>query len=712
MSDIEKFEQAVSWTEKDEGPFQKHNRDDFAFKLAIKCCKARIDKNFAYSEMLSRYKEGGNDPFTERQILKCLTSGYKSNGHAIIHKQKAVTRKIEDIATRPLNEVELEYWKQYGITQEILQKYKVLAVSQYLVGKHHESSVPGNPIFCYQISKTTYKIYRPLKKEGENKFMWIGKKPENWFFGLDFCQGSQAVFIAAGEKDTLTLTCQGKEAFTLNSETASMPADLAEKLKKQYQNIIVIYDTDVTGVKGSQKICKDFGFSRGILPGDIKDVSDLIRAGRSMDEIKYEQPKTIEKPDSMEEPTLFMKVENFIKKRYDVQYNEVSNEVEYKKKDEENYIELNSNNLFIELEHNRLKISQPNLEAILRSDIVTVYNPFTKYFSSLPAWSEKDPDYIELLANHVTAVDQVEFNYHLKKALVRTVACAINDKYYNKHAFILVGKKQHTGKTYFIQYLCPPELKDYITENFSALDKDTQISLSANFMFNLDELAGLSKTDINALKAFFSKEYVKVRHPYGKKAMRSPRRASFFGSTNNMEFLTDGTGTVRWLCFEMVEIDFKYSDEIDINKVWAQAYNLYKSNFTYQLNAEDLKRNELRNKIHQKRTVEMELIQEIFYPGTEYDHDFKLSATEIAVEIKSQYPNAPLSFNAAQIVGNALSILGFTGKNMRFKNIDHPAWKYFMKLNPGKNPISFDLKDKNQLTTLLQNNEELDDLPF
>jgi predicted P-loop ATPase len=419
-----------------------------------------------------------------------------------------------------------------------------------------------------------------------------------------------------------------------------------------------------------------------------------------------------EPPKNLEEPTLFQKVERFLRLKYELRFNEVTNEVESRELNKNSFKEINVNNLFIELEHNRLKISQENIIAILKSDLFPKYNPIRNYFESLPAWNPGGPDYIEMLANYVKTYDQSDFNYNFKKALVRTVACAINDDYHNKHAFILYGKKQHTGKTSFLRFLCPNDLKEYSTEHMSSNEADLKISFSKNFFFNIDELQGLSKYEINHLKSFFSIDYVNVRPPYGKGTIRVPRRVSFFGSTNEDEFLTDPTGSVRWIVFEMINIDFNYSIKIDINNVWAQAYYLLKSNFKYELTAEDRENNDKRNKVHQKRTIELELVQELFYPGTENDFDYKLSASEIGVELKYQYSNITLSVNLPQSIGYALSILGFEAKSTRIKNYENPVKKYLVKWKSTKFPMSLCKEKKNPPTTLLQNDEKPDELPF
>ncbi len=360
---------------------------------------------------------------------------------------------------------------------------------------------------------------------------------------------------------------------------------------------------------------------------------------------------------NFEETPLFVKVERFIDSKYDLQFNEVSNEIEYREKNGDDFLLLNENNLFRVLQHNSVRISMANLMSLLRSDFVRVVNPFRDYFDSLPPWTEGDPDYIQMLADHVVARDQAQFNHHFKKMLVRCIVCALVDNYYNKHAFVLVGKKQNTGKSTFIRFLCPPKLRKYISENISFQEKDNLIGLTENFIINIDELAVLNKIEINALKSYFSKEIIKIRHPYDRKPVTSPRRASFFGSTNKSEFLSDETGSVRWLCFEIEEINFNYSETIDINQVWAQAYYLYKNGFQYQLNTRELELNENRNQAFQHSTIEIELIQKNFSPGTKENHHAFFTATDFINEL-GQKISVKTTLSVVT-VGKALSYLGY-----------------------------------------------------
>ena len=381
----------------------------------------------------------------------------------------------------------------------------------------------------------------------------------------------------------------------------------------------------------------------------------------------------------IQDTPLFVKVERFINSRYDLKYNEVTNEVEYKKKDESFFHVLNENNLFRDLQHNNIKISMANLVTLLRSDYVEIVNPFEDYFYCLQPWKEGDRDYMGELSNYVTARDQVNFNLHFKKMLIRCVKCALDDTYFNKHALVLVGKQQNTGKSTFIRFLCPPRLKKYFSENISFQEKDNLIGLSENFIINIDELAVLNKIEINALKSYFSREVIKIRHPYDRKPISSPRRASFFGSTNKSEFLSDETGSVRWLCFEIEHIRFEYREEVDIDMVWAQAFALYKSNYPYQLTKEDIEQNEQRNQGFQNTSIEIELIQKYYSPGSWVDGDQFWTATDIIEDLLKK-TTVRTNMNPVT-VGRALSALGFVRGEKIKPGSKKPFYGYHVKIS-------------------------------
>lgn len=326
----------------------------------------------------------------------------------------------------------------------------------------------------------------------------------------------------------------------------------------------------------------------------------------------------------------FTQAEDYLKNKYEFRRNVVSLQIEYREKDTETFRELNENSLFRELQRAGKGISMNNLIALLKSDFVYDFDPLLTYFSNLE-WDGKD--HISNLASYVNARDSSEWSKHFKKHLVRTVACALIPEYYNKQALIIIDPKQDSGKSTFCRFLCPTSLSDYIAEDVST-DKDSRILLAKNLIINLDELAILSKKDIAQLKSFISKDKINERLPYDRKNTILPRRASFVGSSNSTEILNDETGTVRWLCFDIISIDWNYKKDIDINQVWAEAYHLFTNGFKYNLTREELLTNEERNKRFQKLTVERELIQKLFEPDNECSPINFMTATDVMLKIK------------------------------------------------------------------------------
>lgn len=399
---------------------------------------------------------------------------------------------------------------------------------------------------------------------------------------------------------------------------------------------------------------------------DGEDLADLIIRGEQP-EIKplAKEPIIEQQKESTISTTKnkniseWQKVENFISERYELRNNIVSNKIESREliSESKDFKELNENNIFRELQINFINFSIGKLKSMLGCVFVKEFNPFKHYFENLPEYNPLiENDYITNVTTYLPVKDKNRLEVQFKKMLVRCIACSTANVV-NKQAFVLVHDKQNSGKTTFLRWLTPPALKNYIAENIN-IDKDSQIAMCTNFFINMDELATLSKTEINSLKSTMSKDVFKGRLPYAARETNLIRRANIIGSTNNIEFLSDETGSVRWLCFELLNnINFDYNKHIDINRVWAQAYHLFKSGFKYELTPQEIQENESANANHRIVTAEQESIQSNFVPSLkgELGSEFK-TATDIKRMLDHLYPGERLNIT---IIGKALKILGF-----------------------------------------------------
>ena len=136
------------------------------------------------------------------------------------------------------------------------------------------------------------------------------------------------------------------------------------------------------------------------------------------------------------------------------------------------------------------------------------------------------------------------------------------------------------------------------------------VHLSECFLINLDELENMNRTEIGTLKEIITKTFIRMRRPYGYNAENLIRRASFMGSVNSSQFLNDPTGSRRFLCFTVEKI--KLNHGIDIDKVWTEAYSLYKSGFKFWFDKSEIDEINEMNDQYQWAPIERRVVIEIF----------------------------------------------------------------------------------------------------
>lgn len=561
------------------------------------------------------------------------------------------------------SEKHIGYYKQgnWNITKELLQKYNVNAIDKFSFfnskkNQRQEITIsPDRTGIVYDLGKES-EIYIPAS--GNLKKFFLNKQKGETIFGINqLPEKPSFIIIAAGKKDCLILNANGFPSVCFRSENHYITKNQAELLKGKSENVLICYDNDAAGIAACNRAVKDYKFTAVSLPKNTNDVADFFfkNDAKVFGDRITEVLNSIKLKAEKRKDSIFDKAEQYLEDRYEFRYNTVSLAFESRKKGEFEFEETNENNLYIELNKNGINITQNKLIAILKSDFVPHYNPLIEYFEELPAWDKKT-DHINKLASYVNTFDNEQFAYHFKKWCVRAVKCVFDQDYFNKQAFILVHKGQSSGKSTWCRFLCPPPLKNYIAEDIKGNDKDDRILICKNFIINLDELSALSKTDINALKAFFSKTFINERLPYDKKNTLLSRVCSFVGSTNMGEFLNDETGSVRWLCFELSgQINFDYKKHIDINLVWSQALELSRTGFQCELTLEDIKRNEERNEKFANRTIEQELIDSYLEKPSEKNKGQFQTPTDIMIQLRQKYER----LNSPERIGKALVKNGF-----------------------------------------------------
>lgn len=373
--------------------------------------------------------------------------------------------------------------------------------------------------------------------------------------------------------------------------------------------------------------------------------------------------------------TIFDRIIKYINTKYRIRFNTISLDYEINIIGDDYWEPLNLYSLLIELNRNNIETNYNKLETLIKSNLIERYDPIKEYFLELPKW-KKDVDYIKKLASYVKTDDDEAFIYHLKKWFARAVKCAFEKEKINKHCIVLANGDQHAGKSTYLNSFIPKKLENYMGVNIGT-DKDSRIKMCKNFLINLEELSVIGKAEVNYIKSLISMFYINERLPYERKAENLPRICSFIGSTNMVDFLTDETGSVRWIIFDVIgRIDFNYSKEIDMDNVWSQAYYLayYDNSFEAELTHQDVIENELRNEKYTNYTIEQETVLKYF------EKTDNIIYFNTATEIMTKLIPLGLKLNRERI-GKALS--GF-----KFSRIKHPKKQVYGYLAKPKFNIS------------------------
>ena len=417
-------------------------------------------------------------------------------------------------------------------------------------------------------------------------------------------------------------------------------------------------------------ILTDFGY-------DEKEVTQTVHSaygnihefGKDETIHKPKKPKTEnrqpttsaadEDDEDKPKPTQIDRLELFLSTRYVFRHNMVSGKLEFQYFGKKKWHVMNDfieNSMLRECLKGRIKTNLSSLRNLLYSDFCELYNPFEDYFYNLPSYDEKT-DYILELANTITTTKQELWQECFKKWIVAMVGCVLDDKVIN-HTVIVFSGKQGLGKTTWVEKLVPRKLKEYLfSGTINPNNKDTLVQLSECMLINLDELENLNRSEIGSLKEIITKTQIRMRKAYGHNNETMPRRASFAGSVNTAQFLNDSTGSRRFLCFEVENI--QYQHEINIDNVLSQALYLFKTGFRHWFDQEEIKNITENNEQYQLRSPEEELLLTWFEPCDRENATHYLNASQIAAKL-AERAKITITDGTINKIGKALKKHNFT----------------------------------------------------
>ena len=106
--------------------------------------------------------------------------------------------------------------------------------------------------------------------------------------------------------------------------------------------------------------------------------------------------------------------------------------------------------------------------------------------------------------------------------------------------------------------------------------KDAYQNLQGVWIYEIAELAGVSRRDQNVVKAFLTGRVDRFRPSYGRRQVKQFRHCVFVGSTNQDTFLTDYTGNRRYWPVKVDGVADRDGIVKDRDQLWAEAVHLYR----------------------------------------------------------------------------------------------------------------------------------------
>ena len=376
-------------------------------------------------------------------------------------------------------------------------------------------------------------------------------------------------------------------------------------------------------------------------------------------------------------------IKSFLDGHVRLRMNEITSRVEYF--EDELWQPINDrkvNSLWAEMSQ-ITRVNKQDLYNIIESDYVPLFHPFKEYLGNLPSAefkrningkgsideppskfrlssADKEKDYIRELAQTIRVKggeqEQMLWYRYLKKWLVGMVASWLSDDVVNNVILVLIGE-QGAYKTTWFNYLLPPPLKQYFytKTNANRMSKDDILTLAQYALVCCEELDTMRPAELNQLKAAVTMPSIDERAAYAHYHEHRKHIASFCGTGNNTQFLSDPTGNRRWLPFEVESIVSPRDHPFHYEGIYSQALALYKSGFQYWFTKEEIQELNRHNKQFETPRLEHELVDLYFRKPTDSELGEFISVAR-ALQLISNGISQKLS---AVNVGRAFSDLGF-----------------------------------------------------
>lgn len=296
------------------------------------------------------------------------------------------------------------------------------------------------------------------------------------------------------------------------------------------------------------------------------------------------------KSSLLPEQLFVMQTDEFMKRRYEFRFNVLTACVEYRERNSFNFYFRSVDkrvlaSITMNAMYEGIKLWDKDVARYLNSDRIPVYHPVEEFLYDLPRWDGKD--HISDLAQRVPC-NNPYWTQLFRRWFLSMVAYwrGLDKRHANSTSPILIGPQAYRKST-FCRLILPPCLQVYFTDSIDfSRKRDAELYLNRFLLINMDEFDQIGTNQQAFLKHILQKPVVNTRRPNASAVETLRRYASFIGTSNHKDLLTDTSGNRRFIGIEVTgAIDVVRP--IDYEQLYAQAMAALYSNERYWFDEKD-----------------------------------------------------------------------------------------------------------------------------
>ncbi|SDI61702.1 Virulence-associated protein E [Bacteroides ovatus] len=363
-------------------------------------------------------------------------------------------------------------------------------------------------------------------------------------------------------------------------------------------------------------------------------------------------------------------VESFLKSHYDFRYNVLTEETEFRSLERmsEGFQSVNQrvlNTLCLEAHEAGIACWDRDLSRCIYSTRIVDYHPFRLYLDELPKWDGVDR--VLALARRVSENPLWKKEFRIWMLGMTAQWMGIMGDHANSVAPLLISTEQGYLKSTFCKSLLPSVLQRYYMDKVDLTSQgNVERRLAEMGLLNLDEFDKYSPAKMPLLKNLMQMASLSLCKAYQKNYRSLPRIASFIGTSNRKDLLTDPTGSRRFICVVVEHpIDCK---AIEYEQLYAQLKEEVLSGERYWFTKEEEQELQ-RNNLSFYRQGPVEDVLRSCYRSVEKGEECELlSAADIFQCLKKKNPAAMRGANPASLA-QILVTVGIERKHTKFGNV-------------------------------------------